>query len=200
MKPELDGDGLPKSFLKTDDSANQPHGIRRPEFLRGHALVWLDTDGCDDCAEVGWWSNDGEVDLVERLVKDMDPASAEPGSEGDRSLVVLTPYRAQVDKLQQRGVLAKRVHTVHSFQGGQAHRVVVSLVRTTRRGDSPNSNVGHVGQDEVANVLLSRARRLLLVVGNLGHFERNAGPNWTTIVKAVRRYGYVQQAKDWTGR
>ncbi|MCX4094963.1 AAA domain-containing protein [Nocardia sp. alder85J] len=196
----LDEHGLPRSFLKTHESANRPHGMTVPGFLRGHPLIWLDTEGCADCTDTPWWSNDGEVDLIERLVSAMEPKSAGPGVEGDRSLVVLTPYRAQLDKLQQRGVLARRVHTVHSFQGGQADRVVVSLVRSTRRGDHPAGNVGHVGQDEVANVLLSRAQRLLIVVGNLGHFERNAGPKWSIIAGAVRQYGHVQSATKWAAR
>jgi superfamily I DNA and/or RNA helicase len=149
---------------------------------------------------MGWWSNDGEVALVERLVDSMDPPSAGPGAEGEGSLVVLTPYRAQLEKLQRRGVLANRVHTVHSYQGGQADRVIVSLVRSTRRGDRVASNVGHVGQDEVANVLLSRAQRLMVIVGNLDHFTRNAGSNWSTITSAVRRYGHVVSAASWGGR
>lgn len=172
--------------------------MREPAFLHGHALVWLDTGGCPGCTDAPWWFNEGEAALIGRLVQAMAPAPIAPGEEGKRSLVVLTPYRAQVDELNRYDALAGRIHTVHSFQGGQADRVVVSLVRTTRRGECQAANVGHVGKDEVSNVLLSRAQRLLIVVGDLGHFEHNAGPQWSTIVKTVRRYGHIQPAAEWT--
>ncbi len=124
------------------------------------------------------WSNEGEVALIEAMVSRMVPAPAAGDGDGPDSLVILTPYLSQVRKLEGRGVLRGRVHTVHSFQGREADRVIVSLVRTTRVGDNPTRNVGHVGKDEVANVLLSRAKRLLVLVGRFEHFRDNGGQTW----------------------
>jgi superfamily I DNA and/or RNA helicase len=129
----------------------------------------------------------------------MRPEPAPPDSEGDGSLVVLTPYRAQVSKLRQRGSLLGRVHTVHSFQGREADRVVVSLVRSTTVDGGPPANIGHVGHDEVANVLLSRAHRLMVIVGNLEHFRKNGGPRWHDLTAVIQRYGRVVRAVDWDG-
>ena len=192
----LDPDGLPVSFLESHPSATIPHGVNYPEFLADAALVWLDTAGHPACVDEPTWSNDGEVALIEKLVA-MQPPPAPAGQEGKDSLVVLTPYREQVRKLRQRGALLGRVHTVHSFQGREADRVVVSLVRSTSVDGGPAANVGHVGQDEVANVLLSRALRLLVVVGNLEHFAANGGPKWRELARVVRRYGRVVQAVEW---
>lgn len=87
--------------------------------------------------------------------------------------------------------------TVHSFQGREADRVIVSLVRTTRTGDDPVRNLGHVGKDEVANVLLSRAKRLLVLVGRFEHFRDNGGPTWRLVTDVVERYGHVVPPSEW---
>lgn len=197
--PALDADGLPESFLQSHPKATSDHGVIWPSFLAGAALVWLDTAGHPACVDHPMWTNEGEVDLVEALVTKMHPAAAPAGSDEDGSLVVLTPYRAQASKLRQRGALLGRVHTVHSFQGREADRVVVSLVRSTSVDGGPASNVGHVGQDEVVNVLLSRAHRLLVIVGNLGHFTTNGGPRWRDLTAVIRRYGRIERAADWDG-
>ncbi|WP_433618143.1 AAA domain-containing protein [Dactylosporangium sp. CA-139114] len=199
--PEFDN-GLPRSFLETDESARQEHGVVVPHYLAGRPLVWLDTRGYPNCVDQPTWSNDGEVELIDKMVDQMSPAAAPPGHEGDTrdSLVVLTPYRAQVKKLERRDVLRNRVHTVHSFQGRQAQRVVVSLVRTRRVSDDPAHNVGHVGQDEVANVLLSRARRLLVLVGDFEHFAENAGPTWRLLTRVIERFGHIERTREWLER
>ncbi|MEU9111708.1 AAA domain-containing protein [Streptomyces sp. NPDC048483] len=189
--------GLPNSFLTTHEAANVPHSVREPWFLEGHPLVWLDTTGRPGCADEGYWTNVGEVDLVDRLVTGMDPAPPDPSlPDAPGSLAVLTPYAAQVALLNQRGSLRNRVHTVHSFQGREAHRVVVSLVRSTRRGDVLKS-VGHVGQAEVINVLMSRARRLLVMVGSLEHFAEHGGQDWRLVTDTVKRFGKVVRADEW---
>ncbi|MFJ9763055.1 AAA domain-containing protein [Streptomyces erythrochromogenes] len=196
--PEQDRElGLPVSFLTTHETANEPHGVTSPLFLKGSPLVWIDTTGRPGCADEGYWINTGEVDLVDRLVTDMrpEPSGASEPDAAD-SLAVLTPYTAQVALLKQRGSLRGRVHTVHSFQGREAQRVVVSLVRSTVRGNVLQ-NVGHVGQAEVINVLMSRARRLLVMVGSLSHFSEHGGSDWRLVTDTVKRYGRIVSADEW---
>jgi serine/threonine protein kinase len=198
-RPRLDPDGLPESFLGSHfPVTDRGHGVTAPAFLADRPLVWLDTSDRADCADLPRWSNPGEVRLVEALVERMRPGPAPAGQEGDAEggLVVLTPYLMQLRKLNSRGLLLNRVHTVHSFQGREADRVVVSLVRTSRQGDGVSQNVGHVGQDEVVNVLLSRARRLLVIVGSFKHFREYGGPSWDTVTRAVERYGTVVPADE----
>jgi hypothetical protein len=76
----------------------------------------------------------------------------------------------------------RRAHTVDSFQGNQADIVIVSLTRNNtyaptnaddpegRRRDEP-SPMGFLSQKERLNVLLSRAERLLVLVGSWEFFE-----------------------------
>jgi AAA domain len=191
--PELDANRLPVSFLHTFHKADKPHGVKHPSFLAGHPLVWIDTTGVPGLEDKGYWSNEGEVALIAKLVQRMYPAPA-PAAAPDGTaggLVVLTPYNAQVALLGQMGELRGRVHTVHSFQGREADRVIVSLVRTEQRGGTPVANVGHVGADEVVNVLLSRARRLCVLVGSFGHFAAYGGQSWDIVTRAVARYGRI---------
>ena len=193
---EIDDQGLPKSFLESYVKASRGHGVNRPSFLVGQPLVWVDTGDHPECADQPRWRNPGEVKLIERLVEQLDPASAPPGADGDKSLAILTPYREQLRDLQARDVLRHRVFTVHSFQGREADRVIVSLVRTTGSGGLSGS-VGHVGQDEVINVLLSRAKRLLVLVGRFSHFQENGGPSWELITRIVEREGDVVPVSEW---
>lgn len=195
--PQLDAAGLWKSFLESHSSANVPHGVTRPPYLRDRPLVWIDTDNYPGCQDQPMWSNEGEVVLIDRLVADLRPESA-PGGDGPGSLAVLTPYAKQVEKLQQRGNLTNRVFTVHSFQGREADRVIVSLVRTTRVGGDPRQNVGHVGKDEVANVLLSRAKRLLVLVGRFDHFRDNGGQLWWDVTSLVEQFGTRVRPEEWS--
>ncbi|MEW2399899.1 AAA domain-containing protein [Streptomyces sp. NPDC046862] len=183
---EDDPDG---TFLKTDPQMSQVHPHTRPDYLKGAPLVWLDTSRRDDCGDRGYWWNPCEVALVEELVRTMGLADRNDPKE----LTVLTPYRGQVQELK-KGFLDGRVHTVHSFQGGEAKTVVLSLVRSSERGTDSRQNVGHTAQPDVVNVMLSRARSLLVVVGNMEHFERHGGTDWLKVIQVFRTLGRVVDA------
>ncbi|SDT20765.1 AAA domain-containing protein [Jiangella sp. DSM 45060] len=195
----LDATGLWESFLESHVSARAPHGVTRPRYLLQRPLVWVDTGDSPGCQDQPMWSNEGEVAIIDDLVAQLRPDSAPPGDDGPDSLAVLTPYAKQLEMLQRRGNLTNRVFTVHSFQGREADRVIVSLVRTTRVADDPRQNVGHVGKDEVANVLLSRAKRLLVLVGRFDHFRDNGGQSWRDITSLVERFGTRVRAEEWSG-
>ncbi|MFK0120881.1 AAA domain-containing protein [Streptomyces sp. NPDC090994] len=176
-----DDKGLPVSFLESPPTQDKRlHGLRRPDFLRDMPLVWLDTSLRDDCKDQPYWSNPGEAAMVRDLVVTLRQQRTAP-----QDLALLTPYAQQKKllrkRLEERG-LQDEVHTVHSFQGQEADLVVVSLVRSVEQGPHPRQNVGHVAQPELVNVLLSRARQLLVVVGDLRHFEKHGGRNWQTVI------------------
>lgn len=189
----IDEDGLPRSFLRSDESARRDHGVVRPDPLKGRALVWIDTgQAARPCQDEPFWSNQGEADLIAHLLERMSPKPLSPAEPPDleNGLVVLTPYRKQKRLLEGLDVLRGRVHTVHSFQGREADRVVVSLVRSTPIGNTVMSNVGHVGKEEVANVLLSRAKRLLVLVGDFDHMATRGGSCWQVITDTFLHYGH----------
>jgi superfamily I DNA and/or RNA helicase len=168
---------------------DRAHGLTTPRYLEGAPLVWLDTSRHEGCEDEGMWHNPGEVALIEDLVRRLNLGD---DRDPDR-LVVLTPYRQQVDKLGQ-SILGDRVHTVHSFQGGESNIGIISLVRSTVRGGDVRQNVGHTASPEVINVMLSRAKKLMVVVGNLPHFERHGGPDWATVITTFREVGRIVDA------
>lgn len=194
--PPREENGLPVSFLETE--WYKPHDLTAPHFLRGRSLVWVDTSGCEGFGDEPRWRNMGEVDLVDRIAQWMQPSSAPPDRlDDDGSLAVLTPYKAQLDLLGGRDSLRGREYTVHSFQGREADRVIVSLVRSTADPSGGiERNVGHVGRRELINVLMSRAKRLLVVVGDLQHFATYGGEHWATVTKVLRHYGTVVSADE----
>lgn len=91
--------------------------------------------------------------------------------EGVRDLAVITPFRAQADRIEAELLAAYsadqiidyrlRCGTVHSFQGSEANTVVVSL--GVHRDDAP-SRQRFAADKNLFNVLLTRARQKLHVV------------------------------------
>jgi superfamily I DNA and/or RNA helicase len=105
------------------------------------------------------------------------------------SLAILSPYKAQVDKLHD-GLAALRtgdlahldgfspvrsnsafVGTVDSFQGSEADVVILSLVRNSGRTGA--GALGFLRDARRMNVALSRAKSQLILVGSLA-FLREA--------------------------
>lgn len=179
--------------------ADRPHGLRAPEQLAEASVAWLDTAELADCAQERGWANPGEVNVIEQLVDAFDPTPRPKESDEDRDpLMILTPYRRQALLLRQRGALSSYVRTIHAAQGSEAEIVIVSLVRDKTLGppDRPWLNIGHLTQPELANVMLSRARRLLVLVGSYPHFERCGVPFWQAICWSVAKNGLVLPAGD----
>ena len=194
VNPEA-GDPL-QGTLETDPETEVDSGLCAPEMLVGRALVWLDTEDVDDCGNQPRWANRGEAHIVAGLLKVMKPPprSVNTGSHED-PLAILTPYRNQFDMLTQTvPEFSSRIFTVHAFQGREADIVVVSLVRDRVRGTSPRSNLGHLIQPELVNVLFSRARRLLVIIGHFRHFHESGVDFWRLVCETVRQEGLVVRA------
>lgn len=76
-------------------------------------------------------------------------------------------------RARKKGNQASRAHTVDSFQGNEADVVIISLVRNNRRRSADNlpDGMGFLKDVERLNVLLSRAEKLLVLVGSWKFFE-----------------------------
>ncbi|MEU6565960.1 AAA domain-containing protein [Streptomyces parvulus] len=192
--------GLPDTVIDSTYAVDLDHDLTEPSFVVGKSLIWLDTHGVSGCVDEPSWVNEGEARLVASLARQLRPRWINI-PEGPGSLAVLSPYRKQlkeIGRLAPELEEARRLHTVHSFQGREADQVLVSLVRQTRRGASTRSNIGFVGQDQLVNVMLSRARRLLVIVGDLQHFSNHGTDSWRHIVQGVQQFGVVVPAKELT--
>ena len=110
---------------------------------------------------------------------------------------MLTPYRRQQQLLMQRlAEHAARVFTIDGFQGHEADIVVVSLVRDqVGKAGTPVSSVGHVASPSRTNVMLSRARDLLVLVGRWEIYAKHAGPKWREVAEHFREHGEIVPAE-----
>lgn len=109
-------------------------------------------------------------------------------------VAVATFYKAQKDLLQslarrERGLVGLRVKidSVDSFQGAEADIVLLSMVRTGFKPDSP-----FVTEFRRVNVAMSRAKRLLCLVGALEDF-RKARVRLPGVAQPVHVYEEIQR-------
>lgn len=125
----------------------------------------------DSCLEKSRRSsklNDFEAQEVSRLIRELSNA----GDVSCSQIGVVTPYRAQLERISE--LISEygsdiAVRTVDGFQGQERDVIVFSAVRCNEHG-----NVGFLDDAKRMNVLLTRARRGLIVIGNrrtLSHCE-----------------------------
>ena len=130
------------------------------------------------------WSNPEESHAVIRALSLLAPLD----SLARPSLAVLSPYWQQVRRIDREldrhrtGVLSNLAGfvpavnastycgTVDSFQGGEADAVVISMVRNNHHA-TPARALGFLRDNRRMNVLLSRAKWRLIVIGSLAFYE-----------------------------
>lgn len=179
----------PEKALRTHRDAHRPHQIRVNGlgFLDRTSLVWLDTGVFGAAAEENGYENHLEVDLIKFFLNRI-PTLPAPDPRVP-AVAILSPYKRQYNLLRKRvkhgDVTEQSFHTVDSVQGRQAEVVIVSLVRNNSHM-SPGRGLGFLQAPERANVMFSRARRLLVVVGSLPHFARFGGTHWGGVVEYLR--------------
>lgn len=78
--------------------------------------------------------------------------------------------------------------TPDNYQGEESQIVIVSLTRSNL-----NNDIGFMSEASRLNVLLSRARDGLIIIGNLSTFThaRRGGEHWTKLVGFVKSKDYV---------
>lgn len=187
-----DAQGLPRPEF---NHRLRLRGIAGSDAIEGKAIVWIDLPWCGDdprTIESGplegkpRYTNVREAVAVERFLERLEIVEAQ---DKDHEIAVLSPYTQQVLLLNGRlgrvepkagfrrvvsigraGSSDRWAHTVDSFQGNQADVIIVSLVRNNRR-DDPDA-LGFLDSASRINVLLSRAEKLLVLVGSWKYFER----------------------------
>ncbi|XP_060779884.1 DNA-binding protein SMUBP-2 isoform X2 [Neoarius graeffei] len=124
-------------------------------------LLLVDTAGCglnelEDTDEQSK-GNQGEADIVALHVRTLTEAGVQA-----KDIAVIAPYNLQVDLLRQKlsNVYPDlEIKSVDGFQGREKEAVLLSLVRSNRKGE-----VGFLAEDRRINVAVTRARRQLVVV------------------------------------
>ena len=86
--------------------------------------------------------------------------------------VTLKPNLRTRRQTQEAGGERLLAHTVDSFQGNEADIIVVSLVRNNTLPPGDPSALGFLKEAARLNVLLSRAERLLVLIGSWEFFKQ----------------------------
>ena len=138
--------------------------VRRP-------VCWLSTTGLPDKAETRRgqsFANIAETDRIDRWLQDFELECRQRNLHP--AVGVISGYQAQVSELmhsidpdnatrwQNLGI---EIATVDSFQGRECDVVLYSTVRSNARG-----NIGFLQDYRRINVALSRAKYLLVIVGD----------------------------------
>ncbi|MBI4375333.1 MAG: AAA family ATPase [Elusimicrobia bacterium] len=163
--------------VETDDLTSQP-------------LTFVDTAGAG--YEESWnellesRENLGEAKLACRLAVRLLSAGIKP-----KDLAVLTPYVAQAKLLK---TLIKEpgleIGSVDGFQGREKEATIVSLVRS-----NADAEVGFLSDTRRMNVAVTRARRLLIVIGDSATISQH--PFYRRFLDYVDKRGAHRSAYEW---
>lgn len=143
------------------------------------------------------WFNIAEIEIVFKYVRDLVDNFHLPAQD----IAVITPYHKQVTKAQQllRNTRAYgekytgvSVGSCEQMQGQERRVIIISTVRSSAEflDDDKYFNLGFVANPKRFNVAITRAKALVIVVGNPHVLVGD--PNWGALLRfCVSRGGYT---------
>ena len=187
---------------RLSEPESRHHGFFHPGFISPDVhVLWVKVDEPEQRSDSKALYNDKEVEAVKRVLQYLkhsegyseymkywdDNIKNEERRNQEKEIGVISFYSQQVKCLREVKAYAKKngmrvkLNTVDKFQGMERNIIIVSTVRSnkykTGNTISPNNNPGFAKSPERLNVALSRARRLLVVVGNSDFFNQVKNPN-----------------------
>lgn len=130
------------------------------------------------------------VAVREILGKPLKPNGA-PVTEQD--IGVITPFKAQQDKivkfLKDANMGGVEVGTVESFQGREKNIIIISTVRSKVFSLNNQSHLGSLSHAKRLNVAITRAKRLLIIIGDGDVLKRDF--NWHFVLKTCQLRGTI---------
>ncbi len=171
------------------------HGITlNPIINPSTHAVWIDVHTPETYLNPGY-KNEGELKAIDLVLKALQQAdgysefiNAQQKPE-DKEIGIITFYSAQSREIKKKYKGKNfRMDVVDRFQGMERNIIIVSTVRS-----NPKNNFGFAKEIERINVAFSRARRLLIVVGNKRQFESNS--NYVASIANMETVSF-EQLKD----
>ncbi|KAK0236940.1 P-loop containing nucleoside triphosphate hydrolase protein [Armillaria nabsnona] len=161
-------------------------------------LTFIGSTSLEECIdERETWYNTGEIDLVVRTIKSLlaEGAGSVPPL-APKHIGVMAPWREQVWKLRER-LREERlgqvdVGSVEDYQGREMRIIIISCVRTRTRfiEEDSEKGLGLINERKRMNVSITRAKELLIVIGNAELMGRD--PYWIHFLQfALRNKLYV---------
>lgn len=152
------------------------HGLNlEPIFKPEHHAIWIDVTTPETRLNPGY-KNEGELKAIDMVLKALQQSEgfgefieAQKKPE-DKEIGIITFYSAQSREIKKKYKdCGYRMDVVDRFQGMERNIIIVSTVRSNAK-----NNIGFAKEIERMNVAFSRARRLLIVVGNKRQFESDS--------------------------
>jgi superfamily I DNA and/or RNA helicase len=178
-----------------------------PRFVPDLPVEFVDTAGCDflevTLSEGRSTANPEEANLLlVRLTQLLAPYDPTEYDHEQLTIGVIAPYRAQINYLMDaieendklNALLLSRmlsVGTVDSFQGQERDIIAMSLTRSNSYGD-----IGFLSDIRRMNVGMTRARRKLLLVGDVSTLSFN--PFFVDLLNYIKRIGGYRKAQEIT--
>lgn len=162
--------------------SSRPDDPLSPELaaIAPKPVTWLSTARLDNRFEERRGesiANPCEISIIERLLVKLAAAARARGHPVE--VAILSGYRAQCRLLESRLLAADvgegltlTVATVDAFQGREAEVVIYSVTRS-----NPSGKLGFIRERPRINVALSRARELLVIVGDHAGARQPPGEN-----------------------
>ncbi|WVZ55292.1 hypothetical protein U9M48_005971, partial [Paspalum notatum var. saurae] len=132
-------------------------------------VLFVGIQGCDEREGTNpSWFNRIEVSKVVSIIRNLTRG----GDVGESDIGVITPYRQQVAKIKKALEAFEmpdlKVGSVEQFQGQEREVIIISTVRSTVKHNEFDKffNLGFLSNYRRFNVAITRAKSLLIIVGN----------------------------------
>ncbi|WP_296873182.1 ATP-binding protein, partial [uncultured Methanobrevibacter sp.] len=161
--------------LKSDSSVDD---INIRDILDSHqdeeALLFIDTSNILDNRERHLKDSKSIVNEIEAeiAVRIADDYLNDGVNEED--IGIISPYADQVKIIQENTPI--EVKTVDGFQGREKEIIIISTVRS-----NDNGNIGFLSDLRRLNVAITRAKRKLIIIGNIDTLITN--PTYERLIK-----------------
>lgn len=168
------------------------HGLSlEPIFKPEHHAIWIDVTTPETRLNPGY-KNEGELKAIDMVLKALrqsegfDEFMKAQKKPEEKEIGIITFYSAQSREIKRKYTeCGYRIDVVDRFQGMERNIIIVSTVRSNAK-----NNIGFAKEIERINVAFSRARRLLIVVGNKRQFERYS--NYATSIQNMKTFSVEQ--------
>lgn len=175
------------------------------EYLKNKnfPLIFHGVTGLDDReANSPSFFNIAEVEVLMGYVRKLLETQGKKGHStiSPRDIGIIAPYRKQVQKIRRalekvgkdfkfKDMNALKVGSVEEFQGQERRVIMVSTVRSSPDYIEIDKqfNLGFIKNEKRFNVAVTRAKALLIVVGNPRVL--NADPTWGRFIQYCREEG-----------
>jgi hypothetical protein len=185
------------------------HGFLLKDFIKPDVhTIWIDVNEPEEKSGTSR-INTSEVEAIALILKLLKNANGfaeymshwdslkdENKQKEEKEIGLISFYGHQVGQLQEIAKYSRkklsipiRLNTVDKFQGMERNIIIVSTVRSNQVIENgkikPNRDIGFAKSPQRLNVALSRAKRLLIVVGNRNFFSEYQNISGDRIYKNV---------------